>query len=109
MRMLSGQWLGRGLAISGVLSLFMILPEVGSSAKYPAIGPATDTLELLREETLSLFEMGELVPSDREGFGPLSRTYEVTAKDILAQNARNVGEALRFVPGVIYGQGGAAK
>ena len=71
-----------------------------------AIGPATDTLELLREETLSTFEMGELVPSDRERFGPISRTYEVTAKDILAQNARNVGEALRFVPGVIYGQGG---
>ncbi len=65
-----------------------------------------DTLELLREETLTAFEMGELVPSHRERFGPISRTYEVTAKDILAQNARNVGEALRFVPGVMYGRGG---
>jgi len=63
-------------------------------------------LELLREETLTAFEMGELVPSHRKRFGQISRTYEVTAKDILAQNARNVGEALRFVPGVIYGRGG---
>jgi outer membrane cobalamin receptor len=106
MKVLSGQWLGRGLALSWVLSLSMILPEVVFSAKHSAIDGAEDTLELLREETLSLFELGELVPSHRERFGPISRTYEVTAKDILAQNARNVGEALRFVPGVIYGQGG---
>ena len=105
MKVLSGQWLGRGLALSWVLSLSMILPEVVSSAKYPTIDRAKDTLELLRQESLTTFELGELVPSHRERFGPLSRTYEVTAKDILAQNARNVGEALRFVPGVIYGQG----
>lgn len=106
MKVLSGKWFERGIALSWVLSVSLIFPEVGSSAKYPAIGPATETLELLREETLSTFELGELVPSDRERFGPISRTYEVTAKDILAQNARNVGEALRFVPGVIYGRGG---
>jgi outer membrane cobalamin receptor len=106
MKVLSGQWLGRGLALSWVLSLSLIFPEVASSAKYPTIDPAKDTLELLRQESLTTFELGELVPSDRERFGPLSRTYEVTAKDILAQTARNVGEALRFVPGVIYGQGG---
>lgn len=106
MRVLNGQWFMNGLAISWVLGLSMILPEVVSGAKNTAIDGAEATLALLREESLTLFELGELVPSNRERFGPMSRTYEVTAKDILAQNARNVGEALRFVPGVIYGQGG---
>ena len=106
MQVLTGQWIGKGLPLFWVLSLSMILPEIVFSAKHSAIGGAEDTLELLREESLTMFELGELVPSDRERFGPISRTYEVTAKDILAQNARNVGEALRFVPGVIYGQGG---
>jgi len=106
MKVLSGKWFERGIALSWVLSLAMIFPEVGSSAKHSVITGAKDTLELLRQETPTMFEMGELVPSHRERFGPISRTYEVTAKDILAQNARNVGEALRFVPGVIYGQGG---
>lgn len=106
MRVLSSQSLRRSLALSWVLTVSMLLPEVVSGAKHSSIGGAEDTLALLREESLTTFDLGELVPTHRERFGPTSRTYEVTAKDILAQNARNVGEALRFVPGVIYGQGG---
>ncbi|WP_455246160.1 TonB-dependent receptor plug domain-containing protein, partial [Petrachloros mirabilis] len=44
--------------------------------------------------------------STEQRLGPISSVYEVTAHDILGMNARNVGEALRFVPGVIMGQGG---
>ena len=86
--------------------LSLALPIICLAAMPSSPDQALDTLDLLREETLTTFEMGELVPSHRERFGPISRTYEVTAKDILDQNARNVGEALRFVPGVIYGRGG---
>ena len=98
-------WLIKGLAIGyvcfGCLSPIVSLGEV-SSVQDQAVG----TLELLREEHLTTFELGELVASAKQRFGPISRTYEVTAADILNQHARNVGEALRFVPGVIYGQGG---
>ena len=86
------------------LSLF--LPYIGYSEIPSKHEEALTTLELIREEQLTTFELGELVASAKQRFGPISRTYEVTAEDILNQNARNVGEALRFVPGVIYGQGG---
>jgi len=94
------------LFISSSSCLSLILAVICQAAVPSSPDQALDTLDLLREETLTIFEMGELVPSHRERFGPISRTYEVTAKDILDQNARNVGEALRFVPGVIYGRGG---
>jgi iron complex outermembrane recepter protein len=64
-------------------------------------------LELLRhEQNLTLFDLGELVPTTEERLGPTSRIFEVTARDILDQNARNVGDALRFVPGLFLATGG---
>lgn len=59
-------------------------------------------------EEEQVFELGEFVPSSGQPFGPISSVIEITAQDILDQNVRNVGEALRFVPGVIYGRGGAS-
>jgi len=80
---------------------------LAEAAVTPDHKAAIATLDLLREETLTTFELGELVESAKQRFGPVSRVIEITAQDILNQNARNVGEALRFVPGVIYGQGGS--
>ena len=100
-RLEKGIGLGFGLCLIG-----LILTEVGGAADVPTIDPARDTIEFLREEGLTAFGLGELVASTKQRFGPISRVYEVTAEDILKQNTRNVGEALRFVPGIIYGQGG---
>ncbi|HSE59095.1 MAG TPA: TonB-dependent receptor plug domain-containing protein [Nitrospiraceae bacterium] len=38
--------------------------------------------------------------------GPTSQVFEVTAQDILDQNARSVADALRFVPGLFLSVGG---
>lgn len=78
-----------------------------AQAEDPPSEKATELFEFIQEEqSVELFELGELVPSTEQPLGPLSSVYEVTAQDILNMNARNVGEALRFVPGVIFGQGG---
>ncbi len=102
------QVLSRVMLATGVwVCLFQCFPFPVEGAEAPDIQVASTTLELIREETLTTFELGELVESSKQRFGPVSRVFEVTAQDILNQNARNVGEALRFVPGVIYGQGGS--
>ncbi len=93
--------------VLGVMALLSLCNLSLTQARdRPLAQSSIATLELLEQETLSTFELGELVQSSKQRFGPISRTIEITAQDILNQNARNVGEALRFVPGVIYGQGG---
>lgn len=102
-------WRGLGFALWLHGASIVSMPMAALCADIRADTRTTgvqETLELLREETLEPFELGELVPSARQRFGPISRTYEVSSQAILNQNARNVGEALRFVPGIIYGQGG---
>lgn len=58
------------------------------------------------EQNPELFQMGELVPSTEQTLGPTSQVFEVTAQDILDQNARSVADALRFVPGLFLSVGG---
>ncbi|NGZ02622.1 MAG: hypothetical protein CV090_06195 [Nitrospira sp. WS238] len=66
-----------------------------------------EALELIEEEQpVELFRLGELVPSSEQPLGPTSSVYEITAQDILDQNARNVADALRFVPGLFLSVGG---
>lgn len=66
-----------------------------------------EALELIEEEQQAeLFRLGELVPSSEQPLGPTSSVYEISAQDILDQNARNVGDALRFVPGLFLSVGG---
>jgi outer membrane cobalamin receptor len=68
---------------------------------------AKQTLELIGEEQQpELFSLGELVRSSEQPLGPTSSVYEVSAQDILDQNARSVGDALRFVPGLYLSVGG---
>ena len=63
-------------------------------------------LELLDEETVDKFDLGELVSRPPNALPNSSKIFVVTAKDILNLNARNVGDALRFVPGLIFSEGG---
>ncbi len=63
-------------------------------------------LELLDEETVDKFDLGELVYPPPNALPRTSKIFVVTAKDILNLNARNVGDALRFVPGLIFSEGG---
>ncbi|MBI4002554.1 MAG: TonB-dependent receptor [Nitrospira defluvii] len=64
-------------------------------------------LEFIEEEQQpELFLLGELVPSSEQPLGPTSSVYEISAQDILDQNARNVADALRFVPGLFLSVGG---
>ncbi|WHZ23402.1 MAG: hypothetical protein OJF47_002514 [Nitrospira sp.] len=66
-----------------------------------------EALELIEEEQQAeLFRLGELVPSSEQPLGPTSSVYEITAQDILDQNARSVADALRFVPGLFLSVGG---
>jgi outer membrane cobalamin receptor len=58
------------------------------------------------EQNPELFQMGELVRSTEQPLGPTSQVFEVTAQDILDQNARSVADALRFVPGLFLSVGG---
>lgn len=68
---------------------------------------AKQELELIEEEQQAeLFRLGELVPSSEQPLGPTSSVYEISAQDILDQNARNVADALRFVPGLFLSVGG---
>jgi iron complex outermembrane receptor protein len=76
-------------------------------AEEPPPAETTQILEILHEEEgLELFQSGELVPSRDQPLGPTSRVFEVTAQDILDQNARNVADALRFVPALFLSVGG---
>ncbi len=63
-------------------------------------------LELLEEESVDKFDLGELVSPPPNALPSTSKIFVVTATDILKLNARNVGEALRFVPGLIFSEGG---
>lgn len=113
---MSAEWDGasRSSSVNGPTVAACLLCFTTMVPSVPRAGEiATETeqhspmMELVREEQdLELFQLGELVPSHEQRLGPKSSVYEVTAQDILDMNARNVGEALRFVPGVIFGQGG---
>lgn len=82
---------------------------MGLANNEPAIQPADQEidslLEFLEEETLDKLDLGELVAPLPNNFPNASQIFVVTSKDILNQNARNVGEALRFVPGLIFSEG----
>ncbi len=93
------------------LTLSLLLGATSGLAKTePGIPPANQELdslfELLEAETLDKFTLGELVSPLPKNFQNLSQVFVVTSEDIMDQNARNVGEALRFVPGIIYSEGG---
>ncbi len=88
----------------GTLSGFAA-DELGASPQEPS-HDLQDLLELLEKEKLEKFELGELVPTASKKFMRRSDQFIVTADDILQQNARNVGDALRFVPGLIFSEGG---
>lgn len=82
-------------------------PVYPALAEAPLTAETKETLILIAEEQdLDVFRLGELVPSTEQALGPKSSVYEVSAQDILDMNARNVAEALRFIPGVVMGQGG---
>lgn len=67
----------------------------------------SEALKLIEEEQpAELFRLGELVPSSEQPLGPTSSVYDISAQDIVDQNARNVGDALRFVPGLFLSVGG---
>ena len=91
------------------MSLMLDL-SVGWAQTTPANPPANQEiqslLEFLDEETVDKFDLGELVPPSPNAAPNASQIFVVTAKDILNFNARNVGEALRFVPGLIFSEGG---
>ncbi|MGQ0810365.1 MAG: TonB-dependent receptor plug domain-containing protein [Nitrospiraceae bacterium] len=98
---------GHPLLASLLSASLVSIPACQTLAEESLTEEIRQTLELISEEQdLELFQLGELVPSADQPLGPLSSVYEVTAQEILNMNARNVGEALRFVPGVIFGQGG---
>ncbi len=101
---------GYHLSLSLMISL-VLNPSVGLTAdNAPDVLPAnqkiTSLLEFLDEETLDKFDLGELVAPPSHNFPNSSQIFVVTSKDIVDQNSRNVGEALRFVPGLIFSEGG---
>jgi len=58
---------------------------------------ALDLAEILE---IDVFEMGEIVTSSPSLLQASGQIFEITEEDIRAQNAHNVFEALRFVPGL---------
>ena len=69
--------------------------------------PVGDTFEFLQEEqNLQLFELGEIVSATNQPLGSTNSVFEVSAQDILDQNARSLADALRFVPGLFLSVGG---
>jgi len=88
----------------------LINTSVGLANNEPVIQAAVQELdsllEFIDEETLDKFDLGELVAPLPKKFPQTSQIFVVTSKDIMDQNARNVGEALRFVPGLIFSEGG---
>ncbi len=102
------------IRIVGSVNLFictctLVLTVIPLTSTATESGVSEDIQQLIRFlEEEQTFDLGEFVPSSKQPLGPISRVVEVTAQDILDQNARNVGEALRFVPGIIYGRGGAS-
>ena len=73
----------------------------------PAGGELSDLLEFIQEEqSLQPFDLGEFLPPISQPLGPTTTVFEVSAQDILDQNARSVADALRFVPGLFLSIGG---
>ncbi len=93
------------LIISLALSSSMLLTAHASDSPS-ANQEVSSLLELLDEETVDKFDLGELVSPPSNALSNTSKIFVVTAKDILNLNARNVGEALRFVPVLIFSEGG---
>jgi outer membrane cobalamin receptor len=61
--------------------------------------PLGDTFEFLQEEqSLQPFELGEIVSSTDQPLGSSTSEFILTDQDVLDQNARSMGDALRFVP-----------
>lgn len=85
-----------------------LLVNVLSVGAQPTTDPQVEGLfDLLQEEqSLQPFELGEIFSATSQPLGPTTATFEVTAQDILDQNARSVADALRFVPGVYLSVGG---
>ncbi|HIP38651.1 MAG TPA: TonB-dependent receptor [Desulfocapsa sulfexigens] len=61
-----------------------------------------DLQELMKIE---IFAMGEVQPRTTTSMDESTRIFEVTAQDIASQNARTIGDALRFVPGLFLSRG----
>ena len=88
----------------------LIVPS-GSGADELEVAPrpaeaTKEIFELMEEEDIDMFELGEFLPSRQQPLGSTTSVFEITAQDILDQNVRSVAEALRFVPGTFLDVGG---
>ncbi|MDH5699826.1 MAG: TonB-dependent receptor [Nitrospirota bacterium] len=90
-----------------IFVLSLLLNAISAGAQ-PTTDPQIEgLLDLLQEEqSLQPFELGEIFSATSQPLGPTTATFEVTAQDILDQNARSLADALRFVPGLYLSVGG---
>ena len=108
-----GGWLAR-VAIDAskrrgglTLCLLFCLVSPTFGEDLPQSTQAENLLEFIQEEqSLQPFELGEFLSSTSQPLGPTTSVFEVSAEDILDQNARSLADALRFVPGLFLSVGG---
>ncbi len=62
-------------------------------------------LDLQELMNIEIFSMGEVQPRPTALQGESNQAFEITARDIAAQNARTIGDALQFVPGLFLVRG----
>ncbi len=88
-----------------ILFLLITSPVWGKDLPEQS-SPLDDTFEFLQEEqSLQPFELGEIVNATNQPLGATTSVFEITDQDILDQNARSLGDALRFVPGLFLSVG----
>ena len=85
---------------AGFVIVIGLLPAHSAAGTEPAPDAQVENLfELLEEEqSLQPFELGEIVSETNQPLGSSTSVFEITAQDLLDQNARSLGDALRFVP-----------
>ena len=94
--LIKGQALGWSILI---LSLW--LTPIASGAEPETVTQVENLFELLQEEqSLQQFELGEIVNATNQPLGSSTSVFEITDQDLLDQNARSLGDALRFMPGL---------
>jgi outer membrane receptor for ferrienterochelin and colicin len=98
------------LVIPVIPGISLLVPS-GSGANEPEVAPGAteatkEIFELMEEEDIDVFELGEFLPTRQQSLGPTTSVFEITAQDILDQNSRSVAEALRFVPSTFLSVGG---